>query len=57
MIITDDGVIIRTACEDIRECGRSSQGVITMRTANDVKVISIARTEKQEEDDPEETEE
>ena len=56
MIITDDGVIIRTACEDIRECGRSSQGVITMRTANDVKVISIARTEKQEEDEPEEPE-
>lgn len=48
MIITDDGVIIRTACEDIRECGRASQGVITMRTGNDVKVISIARTEKGE---------
>lgn len=48
MIITDDGVIIRTACEDIRVCGRSSQGVITMRTGEDVRVISIARTEKEE---------
>ena len=26
MIITDDGVIIRTGCEEIRECGRGSQG-------------------------------
>lgn len=48
MIITNDGIIIRTACEDIRECGRASQGVITMRTGEDVKVISIARTEKEE---------
>ena len=51
MIITDDGVIIRTGCEEIRECGRGSQGVIVMRTSEDVKVISIARTGKQEEDD------
>ncbi len=47
MIITDDGIIIRTACEDIRECGRLSQGVIVMRTGEDVRVISIARTEKE----------
>ena len=51
MIITDDGVIIRTGCEEIRECGRGSQGVIVMRTSEDVKVISIARTDKQEEDE------
>lgn len=50
MIITNDGVIIRTACEDIRQCGRSSQGVIVMRTSDDVQVISIARTEKAEEE-------
>ena len=52
MIITDDGVIIRTGCEEIRECGRGSQGVIVMRTGEDVKVISIARTSKEEEDEP-----
>ncbi len=53
MIITDGGIIIRTAVGDIRECGRSSQGVIVMRTGDDVKVISIARTDKE---DAEETE-
>ncbi len=54
MIITDDGVIIRTGCEEIRECGRGSQGVIVMRTGEDVKVISIARTDKEEEEASEE---
>ena len=53
MIITDDGVIIRTPVEDIRQCGRASQGVIVMRTGEDVKVISIARTDREEEDDAE----
>lgn len=51
MIITDDGVMIRVPVEDIRQCGRNSQGVIAMRTGEDVRVISIART------DPEEPEE
>lgn len=51
MMITDDGVIIRTPVEDIRQCGRNSQGVIVMRTGEDVKVISIARTDKEEEDE------
>ncbi|WP_283674045.1 DNA gyrase subunit A [Butyricicoccus sp. Marseille-Q5471] len=50
MIITDDGVIIRTPVEEIRTCGRGSQGVIVMRTGEDVKVISIARTDREEED-------
>ena len=54
MIITDDGVIIRTGCEEIRECGRGSQGVIVMRTGEDVKVISIARTDKEEDEASEE---
>ena len=49
MIITDDGVIIRTPVGRIRECGRGSQGVIVMRIAEDVKVISIVRTDHEEE--------
>ncbi len=50
MIITDGGVIIRTGVEEIRVCGRGSQGVIVMRTGEDVKVISIARADKEEND-------
>ncbi|MCQ5129452.1 DNA gyrase subunit A [Butyricicoccus faecihominis] len=50
MIITNDGVIIRTPVGEIRQCGRGSQGVIVMRTGDDVKVISIARTDHEEEE-------
>lgn len=53
MIITDDGVMIRVPVEDIRQCGRNSQGVIAMRIGEDVRVISIARTDPE---DPEEDE-
>lgn len=49
MIITNGGIIIRTAVDSIRVCGRSSQGVIVMRTGEDVHVISITRTDKEEE--------
>ncbi|MDO5549526.1 MAG: DNA gyrase subunit A [Eubacteriales bacterium] len=55
MLITDGGVIIRTAVSDIRVCGRSSQGVIVMRTAENGKVISIARTDPEQEDDEDES--
>ncbi len=56
MIITNEGVIIRTCTESIRECGRASQGVIVMKTTDDVKVISIARTEKDENPEDEDIE-
>ncbi len=51
MIITDDGVIIRTAVADIRQCGRNSQGVIVMRTSDDVRVNAITRIEHHDEDE------
>lgn len=51
MIITDDGVIIRTPVSQISEYGRSSQGVIVMRTSDDVRVISIVRTDHEEQEE------
>ena len=42
MLITSDGVIIRTPVEDIRLAGRATQGVIIMRVAEDVKVVCAA---------------
>ncbi len=53
MMITDGGVIIRTAVSDIRTCGRSSQGVIVMRTAENGRVISLAITDPEESEDDE----
>jgi len=54
MIISDDGTIIRMAAADISTIGRATQGVRLMRMGSEAKVISIARTEKDEEDENEE---
>jgi len=51
MIISDDGTIIRMAAADISIIGRATQGVRLMRTVGEAKVISIARTEKDEDDE------
>ena len=49
MLITSDGVIIRTPVEDIRLAGRATQGVIVMRVGEDVKVVCAAPVPAQEE--------
>ena len=46
LLVSDDGTIIRTAAGDINIYGRAAQGVRLMRLADGVKVISIARAEK-----------
>jgi DNA gyrase subunit A len=51
LIISDDGTIIRMAAADISTYGRATQGVRLMRTGKETNVISIARTEKEEEDE------
>ena len=50
LIISDDGTIIRMAATDISTYGRATQGVRLMRMSSEARVISIARTEKEEED-------
>jgi len=49
LIISDDGTIIRMAASDISMYGRATQGVKLMRTGENARVISIARTEREEE--------
>ena len=51
MMIASNGVIIRTGVEAIRVCGRASQGVRLMKLSDDVKIISITRALKEDEDD------
>ena len=51
MIITDDGTIIRTPAEDIRETGRNAQGVRLMRVAEGSKIVDVARAEREIEED------
>ncbi len=48
LMITNDGVIIRMAAESVNLYGRAAQGVILMRLADGVQVISLALTEHEE---------
>ncbi len=49
LVINDAGVIIRMACDGISCYSRGAQGVKLMNLAEGVKVISIARTDHEEE--------
>ncbi len=49
LIINDAGVIIRMACKEISCYSRGAQGVKLMNLPEGVKVISIARTDHEEE--------
>ena len=51
MMISDDGVIIRMAADSISRYGRVTKGVILMRLSEDVHVISVACTEKEQEEE------
>ncbi len=59
LMISNDGTILRTAAADINIYGRATQGVRLMRLADDVSVISIEKTEKEESEEfsPETSEE
>ena len=55
LLITDDGTIIRTPVDDIRLCGRATQGVRLMRVSDGSRIVAVARAEKEEEAAEEET--
>ena len=57
MIISNDGIIIRLPARDISCLGRVTQGVILMRVAEGVKVISVAAAPHEEEEETAEGEE
>ena len=53
LLITDEGTIIRTHVDDIRICGRATQGVRIMKLAEGASVVGVARADAE----PEEVEE
>ncbi len=53
LLITDDGIIIRMAASDVNTYSRTTQGVRLMRVPEGVHVISLARTEKEAEEETE----
>ena len=42
MIVSEEGVIVRTPVEGISELGRSTQGVMVMRVADKDRVTAVA---------------
>ena len=42
MLITTEGIVIRTSVDDIRTVSRNAQGVILMKTKEDDKVAALA---------------
>ena len=58
MVLTEKGILLRTAVDTIKTCGRSTQGVIVMRfKEEDDKVISIALAEREPEEESAESKE
>ena len=58
MVLTEKGILLRTAVDTIKTCGRSTQGVIVMRfKEEDDKVISIALADREPEEDTTEAQE
>lgn len=54
MLIASDGVIIRMSTEEINSIGRATAGVRLMRPGEGVKVIGMAKTTHEEEEEAEE---
>jgi len=52
LLITEQGMIIRTRVRDLRSMGRSTQGVIVMRIQPDDQVITLAPVGLEEEERP-----
>ena len=48
LIVADDGTIIRTAASGVSVLGRATQGVRIMRPNPGAKVLSVARTERED---------
>ena len=57
LVISDDGTIIRMAAAGISCLGRATQGVRVMRLSGESKVISVARTDREEADEADGAEE
>ena len=52
ILIASDGVIIRIRANSIRECARPSKGVRVMRLNEGCRVVTLARTAHEEDEEP-----
>ena len=54
ILITTGGIVIRIASDEIRVCGRVSQGVRLIKVEEETTVASVAVVDKSEEEEPQE---
>jgi DNA gyrase subunit A len=54
MLISSDGIIIRMAAKDVSLIGRATQGVRLMKLADNIRIVNLATTEKEEDEASEE---
>jgi len=57
MLITSSGTIIRLHAADINIIGRATSGVTLMKTKEDNLIVSLGRTDREEESEENPTEE
>ena len=48
ILISSDGIIIRMHVDEIRQCRRPSKGVRVMKLGDDVRIMSLVRTDREE---------
>ncbi len=53
VMITNNGTLVRTAASEVRECGRSAQGVRLINLRNDERLISLKVVQQEEESEEE----
>ena len=51
ILIASDGIIIRIQADSIRECSRPSKGVLLMRIGEGSRVVTVARTSHEEDEE------
>ncbi|MFU0832015.1 MAG: DNA gyrase subunit A [Oscillospiraceae bacterium] len=54
ILISSDGIIIRIVAQSIRQCKRPSKGVLLMRLTEDSRVVTVACTEHDENEETQE---
>ena len=48
MLVTEQGIVIRTTVDEIRRAGRVTQGVRIIRVGDGDRVVSVAKIEEQD---------
>ncbi len=57
IFVTDGGTLIRIGCDEVRQVGRNTKGVILIRVGDDEALVGLAKAPREDEEEGEEGEE